>query len=171
MLLAVALLVWDERWERAHIRQDMPGFPPSFIPLAAINFPLAMFRTLMSPYFPFLWGRWGDVALVIAIGVFWYWVSLNIESWHQSRRVFMFSWKPLRLAGDTMAVGVGAIWPVVFVLRSLAPPPVSPTEWLLDLPALLWFCVADSLVWTRLRAVPFDAKRDSGDRQIDVISR
>lgn len=138
VLLAVALLVWSERWERAHIRQDMPGFPPAFIPLAAINFPLVMLRTLMSRHFPFLWGRWGDVALVIAIGVFWYWMSLNIESWHQSRRVFMFSWKPLRLAGDTIAVGFGAIWPFVFVSRYLVPPPVSPTEWLLNVPALLW---------------------------------
>jgi hypothetical protein len=138
VLLAVALLVWSERWEIAHIRQDMPGFPPSFILLTAINFPLVMLRTLASRYFPFLWGRWGDIALVIAIGMFWYWVSLNVESWHQSRRVFIFSWKPLRLAGDTIAVGVGAIWPLVFVSRYQVHLPVSSTEWLLTVPALLW---------------------------------
>ena len=129
--------------------QDMPGVPPPFILLSAINFPLVMLRTLVIRYFslhrplllPYLWGRWGDIALVTAIGMFWYWVSLNIESWHQSRRVFMFSWKPLRLAGDTIAVVVGVTWPFVFVARYLVPPPFSPTEWLFNVPCLLWSAV------------------------------
>ena len=143
VLLAVALLVWTERWERALMGQDMSGVPPPFILLIAINFPLAIPRTLMFRYFslhrplllPYLWGRWGDIALVTAIGMFWYWVSLNIESWHQSRRVFMFSWKPLRLAGDTIAVGVGVIWPFVF---GYLVPPFPSTDWLLFVPCLLW---------------------------------
>jgi hypothetical protein len=57
--------------------QDMPGVPPPFILLIAINFPLAIPRTLMFRYFslhrplllPYLWGRWGDIALVTVIGM------------------------------------------------------------------------------------------------------
>jgi len=142
VLLAVALLVWGERWERAHMRQDMPGVPPAFNLLIAISFPLAVPRTLVIRYFflhrplllPYLWVRWGDIALVTAIGMLWYWVSLNIESWHQRRRVFMFSWKPLRLAGDTIAVGVGAIWP--FIGRYQVSAPFSWTDWLWFVPCL-----------------------------------
>jgi hypothetical protein len=106
--LAIALLVWTYRWEMALLRtQDMPGTPPCFTLLIAVNAPLAIPRMLV---FRYLRGWWDDVTLVVAIGVFWYWVSLNIESWRQSRRVCMFSWIPLRLTGDTIAVGVGAVW-------------------------------------------------------------
>ena len=112
MLLAVGLLVWTDRWERALMRiKDMPGTPPSFTLLIAINAPLAIPRALVFRYLP---GRWDDITLVVAIGMFWYWVSLNIESWQRNRRVFMFSRIPLRLAADTIAVGIGAMW--VFVL-------------------------------------------------------
>ena len=142
-LVAVALLVWTDRWERALMRiQDMPGTPPSFALLIAINAPLAMPRVLAFRYLP---GWWDDITLVVAIAVFWYWVSLNIESLQHGRRVFMFSWMPLRLAGDTIAVGIGAMW--VFVLwRSPSydlPPLVSLTAW-------LWFipCVCLPMLWS-----------------------
>ncbi len=145
VILAVALLVWAERWEIAHMRQDMPGVPPAFILLSVINFPVAMLRglvirilSLLRPLLlPYLWGRWGDIALVAAIGMFWFWVSLNIECWHQSRRVFMFSWRPLRIAGDTIAVGVGVTWPFVYWHQG-RPAPLSSVELLLFVPCLLW---------------------------------
>jgi hypothetical protein len=143
MLLAVALLVWTERWERTLMRtQDMPGTPPSFTLLIAINAPLAMPRALV---FRFLPGWWGDITLVVAIGMLWYWVSLNIESWQQCRRVFMFSWIPLRVAGDTIAVGIGALW--AFVLshnRTYSPLALlSSTDW-------LWFvpCMCLAMLWS-----------------------
>ena len=110
-MVAVALLVWTDRWERALMRiQHMPGTPPSFTLLIAINAPLAMPRMLVYRYLP---GWWENITLVVAIGVFWYWVSLNIESWQQSRRLFLFSWTPLRLVGDTIAVGIGVMWAFV----------------------------------------------------------
>lgn len=142
MLLAVALLVWTDRWQQALMRiQDMPGTPPSFTLLIAINAPLAMPRALVFRYLP---GWWDDITLVVAIGMFWYWVSLNIKSWQQSRRVFMFSWIPLRLAGDTIAVCIGAMW--VFVLSQnraySLPVLVSSTDW-------LWFvpCLCLPMLW------------------------
>jgi len=142
-LVAVALLVWTNRWERALMRvQDMASPPPSFALLIAINAPLAIPRALV---FRYLLGWWDDITLVVAIAVFWYWVSLNIESLRHGRRVFMFSWMPLRLAGDTIAVGIGAMW--AFVLwRSPAyglPPLVSLTAW-------LWFvpCIGLPILWS-----------------------
>jgi hypothetical protein len=142
-LVALGLLAWTDRWEKALMRiQDMPGTPPSFALLIAINAPLAMPRVLVFRYLP---GWWDDITLVLAIAVFWYWVSLNIESLRHGRRVFMFSWRPLRLAGDTIAVGIGAMW--AFILwRSPSydlPPLVSLTAW-------LWFvpCICLSILWS-----------------------
>jgi hypothetical protein len=150
-LVAVALLVWTDRWERPLMRiQDMPGTPPSFTLLIAINAPLAMPRMLVFHHLP---GWWHDITLVVAIGVFWYWVSLNIDSLRHGRRVFMFSWTPLRLAGDTIAVGIGVMW--IFVLWSSRwyyglPPLLSLTEW-------LWFvpCLCLPILWSAVLIVLF----------------
>jgi hypothetical protein len=143
-VVAVALLVWTDRWERALMRiQDMPGTPPSFTLLIAINAPLAMPRMFVYRYLP---GCWDAITLVVAIMVFWYWVSLNVESLQHSRRVFIFSWTPLRLAGDTIAVGIGVMW--IFVLwsgrwRYSLPPLLSLKNW-------LWFvpCMGLPILWS-----------------------
>jgi hypothetical protein len=149
-LLAVGLLVWTDRWERALMRiDDMPGTPPSFTLLMAINAPLAMPRALV---FRYLHGWWDDITLVLAIAVFWYWVSLNIESWQQSRRLFFFSWTPLRLAGDTIVIGIGVAW--TFVLwRGHAyslPPHLPLTDW-------LWFvpCTCLPILWSAMLILMF----------------
>ena len=147
--LAVALLVWTDRWERALMRiQDMPGAPPSFTLLIAINAPLAVPRALAFRYLP---GWLDHITLVVAIAMFWLWVSLNIESWQQSRRVFMFSWTPLRLAGDMMAVGIGVVW--FFVLwrhRAYSLPPLLSLDW-------LWFipCVCLPILWSTMLILLF----------------
>lgn len=74
-LVAVALLVWTDRWERALMQiQDMPGTPPSFTLLIAINAPLALPRALLFRYLPGWWddnsrcGDWG----VLVLGVIEY---------------------------------------------------------------------------------------------------
>lgn len=143
MLAAVTLLAWTYRWERALMRiQDMPGTPPSFTLLIAINAPLAMPRMLVYRYLP---GCWDAITLVVAIGAFWHWVSLNIESWQQGCRVCMFSSTPLRLLGDAVVIGIGVMW--AFVLwRGHAyslPPLVSLTAW-------LWFvpCISLPILWS-----------------------
>jgi hypothetical protein len=149
-LVAVALLVWTDRWERALMRtQDMPGTPPSFSLLIAINAPLAMPRALIFRYLP---GWRDDITLVLAIAVFWYWVSLNIESWQQSRRLFWFSWTPLRLVGDTIAVGIGVTWALVLWLgRGYSLPPLlSWTDW-------MWFvpCTCLPILWSAVLILLF----------------
>lgn len=107
VLLAIGLLISGNEWEKAMMKHyDMPGTPPSFPLLIALNAPLAIPRSLVFRHLP---GWWDEITLVVAIGVFWYWVALNIESWRQNRRLLMFSWKPLRMAVDIVAVGNGVI--------------------------------------------------------------
>jgi hypothetical protein len=149
-LVAVALLVLTDRWERALLRtQDMPGTPPSFSLLIAINAPLAIPRILV---FRYLHGWWDDITLVLAIAVFWYWVSLNIESWHQSRRLFWFSWTPLRVVGDTIAVGIGVMWSFgLWRGRGYnLHPLLSLTDW-------LWFvpCTCLPILWSAVLILLF----------------
>jgi hypothetical protein len=143
-LVAVALLVWTDRWERALMRiDDMPGTPPSFTLLVAINAPLAVPTALA---FRYLLGSWNDATVVVAIAVFWYWVGLNIESWRQRRRILMFSWTPLRLSGDAIGVGIGVVCALVlshdFVLYGFPRVP-SLTGW-------LWFipCTSLPIAWS-----------------------
>jgi hypothetical protein len=77
MPLAVALLLWTARWQRDMMRtQDMPGTPASFSLLVAINAPVALPRAFWSRY---LHGWWDDISFVAIIGLFWYWVALNVS--------------------------------------------------------------------------------------------
>ncbi len=145
--VAVSLLVWTDRWERALMRiYDMPGNPPSFTLLIAINAPLATPRALVFPHLP---GLWREISFVLAISGLWYWVALNIEFWQQRRRILMFSWTPLRLLGDIIGVAIGLMCALVpshdFVqwLRYGFPPVLSLTGWLWFVPCtclpILWF--------------------------------
>lgn len=142
-LVAVALEVWTYRWEMALRRvQDMPGTPPSFTLLVAINAPLAIPRVLVFRYLP---GWWDDITFAAAIAVFWYWVSLNIESWRRGRRVYVFSWMPLRLAADTLVVGIGVMWAyILWHGRAYGLPATdSLTDWLWAIP-----CVSLPALWS-----------------------
>jgi len=113
VLLAISLLWASELWfKAARGTMDMPGPAPAFTLLILINAPLAPLRALWYRHVSTVWD---DVTLVAAIGLLWYWVASNIYSWQEKRRVCMFSWAPLRLAGDMLAVGAGAFWIVVFV--------------------------------------------------------
>jgi len=149
-LVAVALLAWSDRWERALMRTaDMPGPPPSFTLLIAINAPLAIPRMLVFEHLP---GWWDDITLVVGIAVFWYWVSLNIESWQQNRRLFLSSWTPLRLVGDTIAVGIGVMWASILWggHRYSLPPHLSFRDW-------LWFvpCLCLPILWSAVLILLF----------------
>jgi|HubBroStandDraft_6_1064221.scaffolds.fasta_scaffold72462_3 hypothetical protein len=149
-LAAVALLVWSDRWQRALMHTScMPDPPPSFTLLIAINAPLAIPRSLVFEHLP---GWWDYITLVVAIAVFWYWVSLNIESWQQNRRLFLFSWMPLRLVGDTIAIGIGVMWALVLWRgsRYSLPPHLSFRDW-------LWFvpCACLPILWSAVLILLF----------------
>ena len=50
VLLAIALLVWTDRWQQALMRiQDMPGTPPFFALLIAINAPFGVSPSVGVP--------------------------------------------------------------------------------------------------------------------------
>jgi len=130
-LLAVALIIWN----RAEA-QSVYGTPLPFKLLCSINAPVAVLRELLWSHR--LYGWWDYILFVAAIGVFWYWVALNIHSWRQTRRVLMFSWEPLRLAGDALAVGTGALWLFIYWREPRSPyMPVSWLSWIDFLMALL----------------------------------
>jgi hypothetical protein len=88
MALAMGALWWSDRWFRAQMRlQDMPGPAPAFTLLISLNIPLALLRGFYYHFLPEFWYR---VAFIATIGLFWYWVGLNIESWRRNREVFTF---------------------------------------------------------------------------------
>jgi hypothetical protein len=102
--LALALLVWDRQWTRQMRLSDMPGPSPASTLLTAINFPVAILQMLYSQYL-FNW-RWDPVIFFLSVGLLWYWVSLNILSWRESRTVYTFSSPPLRITGDAIVSGL-----------------------------------------------------------------
>jgi len=116
MVLASALIWWSELWERAANRIcDMPGPAPAFDLLVSINAPAALVRASWrrlpySVFHPMAAFLLDNGALVIAIGLLWYWVALNIYSWRLRRTVFIFRWMPLRLGGDALLIAVGVFW-------------------------------------------------------------
>ena len=112
MVLAAALLWWSERWFRTVGRfDDMPGPAPASRLFFSLNAPVLLAQNLWSHCVS---ARGDSVALVVAAGVLWYWVALNVESWRRSRSVLGFRWIPLRLAVDLLLVAMGAFWGLVF---------------------------------------------------------
>jgi hypothetical protein len=105
--IAIALLlrwqgsVWLSRMEAI---QDMPGLPPAWQLLAAIN--------LAVPVFP------GPVYIVF-VGFLWYWIARNIESWQRRKAVCSFSKAPLRVAADLLFIGIGIVIGYVVLVRDL----------------------------------------------------
>ena len=107
MALAVWLLWWTIASERAAMRHsDMPGTPLVFAFLVSINAPLALPRVFVFMHLP---GWWEYITFIAAIGLLWYWVALNIHSWKRERSLFTFSWSPLRLTVDIVAISLGGI--------------------------------------------------------------
>ena len=112
MALAVCLLWWTNLWWKSVARfDDMPGTAPAFKVCISINAPIMLFQLLWSRYL----STFGDtLLLVLAVGVLWYWVGLNVESWQRNRTVVMFGWAPLRMGGDLLLIAVGVFWGLTF---------------------------------------------------------
>jgi hypothetical protein len=118
MAVALALLWWSQVWLRAAMRiMDMPGPAPAFTLLVSINAPIALPRAIWSRYLP---DPWDDLTLIAAVGLLWYWVALNVDSWRQKRTALMFSWRPLRFCGDLLLIATGLFWGLIFVGKDLA---------------------------------------------------
>src|SRR3954454_4075156 len=105
LCVALALLTLDALWRRTVApSMDMPGPSPASQLLGSINAPLALLETFVFRHLP---GRWDLITFVVAIGVFWYWVGMNIVSWREQRAAYLFLWTPLRLLADIMIIGLG----------------------------------------------------------------
>jgi hypothetical protein len=83
----------------------MPGPTPAFTVLISINAPLALPRSIWDRYLSSY--KWSFAILVVAVGLFWYWIRLNAEVWRQQKQVLMFSWRPARSVIDTLLVASG----------------------------------------------------------------
>lgn len=115
--LALGLLWWSQVQFEADMRiMDMPGPAPAFTLLIAINGPAVLPRAFWANYLSTLWD---DLALIAAVGLLWYWIALNIDAWRKRRIVVMFSWTPLRLAGDLLLVVAGMFFGSVCVWEQL----------------------------------------------------
>jgi len=79
--------------------------------LASVNAPVALVRALLSRFY---FGWWSyNVGFVIAIGLFWHWIALNISSWRLYRTARTFVWLPLRIVADAALVIVGGLLGVI----------------------------------------------------------
>ncbi len=68
-----------------------------FTLLVFINPPAAMARSL---WLKCVDNPWDEILLVASIGVLWYWVGLNVNSWQKRRTLLMFTSVPLRVVTD-----------------------------------------------------------------------
>jgi hypothetical protein len=103
MALAVGLLRWSHLWYRSQAKiSDMPGPAPAFTLLMSINASLALVRGFIYRYLP---GYWDGAILIVVIGLFWYWIALDILRWRERRSVVMFAWHSLRIRISPMAEG------------------------------------------------------------------
>lgn len=114
MAIAGVLLRWSERFTALTHLQDMPGPDRAFVLCISINAPVFLLRAL---WFRHLSGWHDHALLIVVIGLLWFWVAFSIRSWQSRRAVGMFSWKPLRSAGDLLVTAVGALLGFVFVMN------------------------------------------------------
>ena len=101
--LAAALLRCHHVWQIAVRFQDMPGPSPAGRLLHSMDWPV-----LLVPRYRIMPVPWDGMTLVAVTGLFWYWVALNLSEFPKRRRVVMFEWVPLRIAGDLFLIVSGA---------------------------------------------------------------
>ena len=117
IVLVLGLLRWSYLSSRAAQRIcDMPGPDPAWKLAFSVNGPVFLARQFWSAlrpstvaFDPIVYFVVDDAMLIVAVGLFWYCVALNIYSWRLRRTVFMFSRVPLRLVGDALLITAGVI--------------------------------------------------------------
>ena len=113
MLIAVGLYRWSDatftaRMAAAHTRSLMSvmGPTPGFTFLVLLNAPISFLRSFFIRHLPEVWDR---ALLILAIGLFWYWIALNIEQFPVKRTVTTFACGPLRVVSDLLVMAVGGL--------------------------------------------------------------
>jgi hypothetical protein len=97
---------------------DAPGPSPGFLVTLAINAPVRLLQEVWRNHILRLdaWNNtvpWDSAALIVAVGLLWYWVARNIRSWQRRRAVLMFSWLPARFLLDAFLVIYGALFGLI----------------------------------------------------------
>ena len=85
-------------------------------------------------------------ASITLIGLFWYWVAMNIKTLRERRRVLMFKWLLLRVTSDLLLIGAAFVLGAIGASTLITAPRPYPLEMG---PAWLWFVptVAIELAW------------------------
>jgi hypothetical protein len=168
VFLASGLLRWSYIWTRAAERIcDMPGSDPAWKLLLSVNAPVFLARGIChslapshSGFDPLVAFLVDDVLLVGAVGLFWYWVALNLYSWRSRRMVFMFRAVPMRMAGDALLTSAGVLlgyWSMVEA-RQIGPVPhgmgcFGSLAWFWWLPSVIM--VGTTLAWSLILGLLF----------------
>src|SRR5580704_1701479 len=108
-MVIAGVLLW-----RSELFAGHPGPDWAFILCISINAPVLLPRAL---WFRHLSGWHDHALLIVAIGLLWLWVALNITSWQRRQAVMMFSPRPLRLAGDLLPTAAGGLLGFIFVMN------------------------------------------------------
>jgi hypothetical protein len=115
MVLVVLLLSWNNSlYEFARGRCDMPGQSPADGLLISLNAPLVLQLSIWNYSFSYPWNR---VLETGAVGLFWYWVALNISSYRRGESMLTFSWKPARFALNVVLILLGLAIGLLSVAR------------------------------------------------------
>lgn len=122
MALAVALLHWSDVWYAADQRHLYSRNSPASFVLLLINAPVALLRGYWNPLPP----PWDRLTFIPAIGIFWYWVGLNVECWRERKTVRLFTSVPLRITADLLLIGSGVL---LFIVLGTDPLYEGPWRW------------------------------------------
>lgn len=110
MVLAGVLLLWDNALQIGqHYGSrlcDAPGPTPVHPVLLSINAPLAVPQAVWNRYLP---SYWSMAIMIAAVGLFWYWVGMNVQAWRTRRMILMCSWRPARFFLDAVLILSGLI--------------------------------------------------------------
>jgi hypothetical protein len=119
MSLAIGLYRWSDAWlmaKMAAVRgEPYMGPSPGFTLLVLLNAPLAFLRAFYTRHLPEVWDR---AVLILAIGLFWYWIALNIEKFPLKRTVTTFALPTLRVTSDLVVMAVAGLVGISDVSRA-----------------------------------------------------
>jgi hypothetical protein len=100
MALAAVLLKLSQLWYWPSLGLcDTAGLSPAFDLLLALNpfLEFKIFSVFTNPW-----------CFVVPVGVFWYWIALNVSSWQRTQTVIGFSRRPTRFVADAVLISLGS---------------------------------------------------------------